>query len=731
MKLLIVESPTKAKTISKFLGKDFKVESSYGHIRDLPKSKMGVDIEHDFEPAYVIPTAKRKTVTKLKKAAEKAKEIYFATDEDREGEAIAWHLSCILEQKSDQANRISFHEITKEAIAEAIKNPRTIDQNLVDAQQARRILDRLVGYELSPFLWRKVAKGLSAGRVQSVALRLVVERERERKEFKPQEYWTIEALLAKKAGEELLSKLHKIDGKTLDKFDLNSEKLVKPILKDLKSAEYQIEDIIKKQVKRNPLAPFTTSTLQQEANNKLGFSAKQTMRIAQQLYEGVDTDKKGSVGLITYMRTDSVTLADKFLNEARSFIKKELGNEYLPDTARKYKTKSKMAQEAHEAIRPTHADLKPEDIEKSLNPHQYKLYDLIWKRALASQINPAIIDQTTIEIKADKYGLRTTGSVINFDGFLKIYGNSKTDDLLPAMEKGDKLNLKELTEKQHFTEPPARYSDATLVKTLEEHGIGRPSTYAPTIATIIERNYVQRDENKRLAPTEIAFIVTDLLTEHFPRIVDFKFTARMEEDLDEIARGKEKWVPIIKEYYGPFHKNLEIKEKELHKKDIAEEETSEVCEKCGKPMIRKIGRYGPFLACSGFPECRNIKSIEGEGSEPEMTDEKCPQCGSPMAVRKGRYGKFLACSGYPKCKYIKKTQNSTGVKCPKCGTGEIVIRRTRKGRTFYGCSEYPKCDFSLWQRPTGEVCKKCGSLLIYKAKDKVACSNQQCGYTQE
>lgn len=727
MKLLIVESPTKAKTISRFIGSGFKVQSSFGHLRDLPKSKMGVDVEKDFKPSYVIPTAKRKQVTILKKEAKKADEIYYATDEDREGEAIAWHLAHILEQEPDKTKRITFHEITKDAIIEALKNPRSIDMDLVDAQQARRILDRLVGYELSPFLWRKVAKGLSAGRVQSVAVRLIVEREREREAFKPQEYWTIEAILKNNNNDELTAKLYSIDDKTLDKFNLKSEKDVKPVLKDLKKTFYTVEDIAKKEVKRNPYAPFTTSTLQQEANRRFGFSAKQTMMLAQQLYEGIESDK-GHMGLITYMRTDSVTLSDKFLTQARNFINSEYGKDYLPSSALRYKTKSKMAQEAHEAIRPTDAGNTPASVKKYLNANQHKLYDLIWRRALASQMKPAIIDQTTISIKADKYGLRSTGSVIKFPGFLKVYGGSSEDSLLPKLEKGEELKLEKLIDKQHFTEPPARYSDATLVKALEEYGIGRPSTYAPTIATIIDRNYVERDESKRLAPTEMAFLVTDLLTEHFPHVIDYKFTAGLEEDLDKIAEGKQDWIKTLKDFYEPFHKNLEKKEQEISKKELTEEETGEICEKCGKPMIKKVGRYGTFLACSGFPECKNTKPLAGKEEKMEGSNEACPKCGKPMVVKHGRYGAFLACSGYPDCKYIKKTQKTTGVKCPECDKGEIVSRRSKKGKIFYGCSAYPKCDFALWYKPTGNKCPDCGSLLVEKAKKKIACSNKNCGF---
>jgi len=724
MKLLIVESPTKAKTISRFIGKGFKVVSSFGHIRDLPKSKMGVDIEHNFEPHYVIPTAKRKQVTSLKKEAKGADEIYYATDEDREGEAIAWHLTHIFEQEPKESKRITFHEITKDAIDEALKNPRTIDMNMVDAQQARRVLDRLVGYELSPFLWRKVAKGLSAGRVQSVAVRLIVERERERQEFKPQEYWTLEALLNTKKKDEITAKLNKIDGKTLDKFDLGSKKDVEPILKDLKKSEYSVSEIKKKQTKRNPYAPFTTSTLQQEANRRFGFSAKQTMMLAQQLYEGIEQDG-GQVGLITYMRTDSVNLSDKFISQARDYIKDNFGNDYLPASARKFKTKSKSAQEAHEAIRPTDITNAPDEIKKFLNANQAKLYDLIWRRACASQMNPAIIDQTTIDIAAGKYELRSTGSVINFPGFIKVYGGASEDTLLPEIKEKDILDLKKLIDKQHFTEPPARYSDATLVKTLEEYGIGRPSTYAPTIATIIARKYVDRDEKKRLAPNDIAFLVTDLLTEHFPRIVDFKFTAGMEDDLDGIAEGNKEWIKVISDFYGPFHENLEKKDKELTKKDITEEETDEKCEKCGKPMVKKIGRYGAFLACTGFPECKTTKPLDGEE---EKTDEKCEKCGKPLVTKHGRYGAFLACSGYPDCKYIKKSGQGTGVKCPTCEKGELVGRRTKRGKIFYGCNRYPDCDFALWDKPTGEKCPECKSLLVQKGKNKIACSSKECDF---
>ena len=737
MNLVIVESPTKAKTISKFLGKNFQIKSSFGHLRDLPQKEMGIDIEHDFAPHYVVPRKNQKTVTDLKKSAAKAKLIYFASDEDREGEAIAWHLAQILKPTPEKTRRIAFHEITKDAILKALENPRDIDLNMVDAQQARRVLDRLVGYELSPFLWRKVAKGLSAGRVQSVAVRLIVEREREIQKFVAEEYWSIEGEFKKPDGtENFLAKLNKINNQVLDKFAIKSKEEAEKILKDLDSRAYHITNIEEKETKRTSPPPFITSTLQQDANRRLGFSAKQTMMIAQQLYEGVDLGEEGSIGLITYMRTDSVNLSEKFLAEARTFIKKSFGEKYLPAASRRFSTKSKLAQEAHEAIRPTEAAREPEAIRPYLDDHQYKLYNLIWRRAVASQMADAALLGTTVDIEAEKsgaknlYTFRANGLTIKFDGFLKIYGGSQ-ETILPILKTNESLELLKLNPDQHFTEPPARFSDASLVKALEEYGIGRPSTYAPTISTIIERGYVERIEARRLRPTEIAFTVNDLLVEHFPQIVDFKFTARMEDDLDEIAEGKKKWVPVIKEFFMPFKDNLDQKYKEVAK---AEETTTEICEKCGSPMVIKTGRYGKFLACSGFPKCRNIKSLgtpDGGPPEPETTNEVCDKCGAPMVIKHGRFGKFLSCSKYPECKNMKPLLKSTGVACPECGKGEIVERRSKKGKTFYSCNQYPKCKFALWSKPTGEKCPKCGKLLVYGKKDTIVCSNQECDYKKE
>lgn len=737
MNLVIVESPTKAKTISRFLGKDFVIKSSFGHLRDLPQKEMGIDIEHDFAPHYVVPRKNQKTVTDLKKSAAKAKLIYFASDEDREGEAIAWHLAQILKPAPDKMRRIAFHEITKDAILKALEHPRDIDINMVDAQQARRVLDRLVGYELSPFLWRKVAKGLSAGRVQSVAVRLIVEREREIQKFVPEEYWSIDGDFQKEdGGEKFSAKLNKIDDKVLDKFAVKTKNEADKILKDLDGRAYRVANVEEKETKRTASPPFTTSTLQQDANRRLGFSAKQTMMIAQQLYEGVDLGGDGSVGLITYMRTDSVNLAEKFLDEARSYLKKSFGEKYLAPGPRRFTTKSKLAQEAHEAIRPTEASRDPESVRAFLDDHQYKLYNLIWRRAMASQMADAALIGTAVDIAAEKtgaknqYSFRANGLTIKFDGFLKVYGASQ-ETILPTFKIDEILELLKLNPAQHFTEPPARYSDASLVKTLEEYGIGRPSTYAPTISTIIDRGYVEKIEGRRLKPTEIAFVVNDLLVKHFPQIVDFKFTAHMEDDLDEIAEGKKKWVPIIKEFFMPFKENLDQKYKELNKKEITEEATKEICEKCGSPMVIKMGRYGKFLACSGFPNCRNIKSLgkeNGGPAEPETTNEICDKCGAPMVIKSGRFGKFLSCSKYPDCKNMKPLVKSTGVACPECGKGEIVERRSKRGRTFFSCNRYPDCKFALWSKPTGEKCPKCGGLLVYGKNDTSVCSNKECDY---
>ena len=656
LKLVIVESPTKARTISGFLGDEYQIESSYGHVRDLPKSKLGIDTTNNFEPSYIIPVKARKRVNELKKLAAKATEIILASDEDREGEAIAWHIANILDIKN--AKRIVFHEITKTAINEALAHPREIEMNLVDAQQARRVLDRLVGYELSPFLWRKFFRGLSAGRVQSVAVRLIADREKEIQAFQPQEYWSVEAELLtisnlkSQISNPFTAYLYKKDGKVLDKLEIKNKEESDRILKDLDGAEYKVAEVESKEARRLPGAPFTTSSLQQESSNKLGYSAKQTMMLAQQLYEA---------GYISYMRTDSVNLSQDSLSAAKTFIDSNYGKDYSLDEPRKFKNKAKGAQEAHEAIRPTSPSRTSDSMKDNLDAKQYKVYDLIWRRFIACQMQLAVFDSATADISANNFIFRANGSTLKFDGWLKIYPSKFTENILPPLAENEILNLKELKPEQHFTEPPPRYNEASLIKAMEEHGIGRPSTYAPTIATIQARNYVAKNEQRRFAPTETGNMVNDILVAHFPQIVDINFTAKMEEDLDRIAEGQVKWVPVIKEFYEPFHENLLKKETEVEKKNM-EEKTDEVCPNCGKPMVIKQGRFGKFMACSGFPECKTAKPIKNPAREIGM---KCPKCAefSPEDI------------------------------------GDIVMKKTRKGRVFYGCSRYPKCDYASWKNP--------------------------------
>ncbi len=672
MNLIIVESPTKASTISKFLGKDYKVESSYGHIRDLPKSKLGVDVEKSFEPQYVIPTKSRKRVNQLKKEAAAATAVILATDEDREGEAIAFHLTKALGLDDlKNVQRIVFHEITKPAINDALKNPRAIDINLVDSQQARRVLDRLVGYKLSPFLWEKIMKRLSAGRVQSVALRLVVEREEEIRNFKPEEYWSISAILQKlkfsvsnsQSSNVIEANLYRINDEAIPKLGIKTKEEADRIVDGLEKCNFRVAKIEKKETKKNPLPPFTTSTLQQTASQRMRFSAKQTMRLAQNLYEN---------GLITYMRTDSLNLSRESVFSAKDWIEKSFGKEYTVQAPRFFKTKSRLAQEAHEAIRPTNVSLTAEEL-KNQNAQEKKLYDLIWRRFVASQMPQAIFDSTSVDILAEQpnslktknYRLKATGNTLRFDGFLKIWPTKFEQKELPPLAENEEMKLKEIIPFQHFTEPPARYNEASLIKTLEEYGIGRPSTYAPTISVIQERNYVVKNEQRRFQPTEIGEAVNKILVEHFPEIVDVQFTAQMEEELDEVAQGKQKWQKVIGEFYEPFSRNLEKKYIEVEKQKPIEEKTDEVCEKCGKPMIIKYGRFGKFMACSGFPECRNTKTLKVAA-----VDEKGEE-----------------------------------IICPKCGEGKVIRRRTKKGRFFYGCSRYPDCDFASWKNPKIDATK--------------------------
>ncbi len=666
MKLIIVESPTKSRTIKSFLGKKYEVLSSFGHIRDLPKGKLGIDVEHDFAPTYVIPTKARKVVKLLKASAQKADEIILATDEDREGEAIAFHLKEVLDLKNPK--RIVFHEITKSALQESLEHPRAIDANLVNAQQARRILDRLVGYKLSPFLWKKVARGLSAGRVQSVALRLVADREQEIRDFKQEEYWTIEASLQAKKGDPFPALLTKENEKAVQKLGIKTKEETDTILKNLEGAAYTVELVEAKETKRNPLPPFTTSTLQQTCWQRLRFSAKQTMQLAQQLYE---------TGLITYHRTDSLNLSSQSVAAAESTITELFGKEY--GQRRVFKTKSKGAQEAHEAIRPTDPGKAPDTLTFK-EPRSKKLYDLIWKRFIASQMAPAVFDGIAVEIQANAYTFKATGQTLRFPGFLKAYSLVFEETELPHLEKGDQLDMLSVTPFQHFTQPPPRYNEATLIKTLETHGIGRPSTYAPTLSTVQERGYIEKDEQRRFKPTIVGETVNTLLVRHFPEIVDVNFTARMEEDLDKIAGGQKEWVPVAREFYVPFEEKLLKKYEEVQKQQIGQD-PNRTCPRCSSPLVIRIGRFGPFLACSKYPECKHTEPLEKKG---------------------------------------------LGITCPQCGQGELTVRQTKRRKQFYSCSRFPECAFALWDKPTGELCKACGSLLVEGPREIVRCSKPTC-----
>ena len=679
--LVIVESPAKAKTVSRIVGNRYSVKASLGHVRDLPKSKLGVDVENDFAPQYLVPKAKRAVVRQITEAAKKASSVYLATDPDREGEAISWHLVQAAQLDDMPLRRVVFHEITKEAVTDAFRHSRGIDMDLVNAQQARRILDRLVGYKLSPLLWRKVRRGLSAGRVQSVTLRMVVDREREIEGFIPREYWSIDAELKKIAGEESFraSLIGLIDGK---KIEIQSEKEAKRIVTELERASYAVVQVRKKDLSRQPAPPFTTSTLQQEGWRKLRFSAKHTMAIAQQLYEGLPMGKEGTVGLITYMRTDSTRVAPSALNEARAYIKEKYGADFLPPRPRIFAKKAKAAQEAHEAIRPTSVRREPDIIKHYLNRDQFRLYELIWKRMVASQMSPALLDTTSVDIEAKdakRYLLRATSSIIKFPGFTILYSEGKDDAqeermvTLPPLVKGEKLQLLALIPDQHFTQPPPRYTEATLVKALEEKGIGRPSTYVPILSTIQERGYVEKADG-RFHPLELGLVVSDLLSQHFPDIVDPKFTAQMEDGLDQIARGERQWVPFLQDFYQPFEKSLKMADERMEKVKVVDEPTDETCEQCGRPMVIKLGRYGRFIACSGYPECKNTR---------------------PLVVK-------------------------IGVKCPKCG-GDLVQRQTKKRRTFYGCANYPACDFASSDRPIPQPCPQCGGLMAMRGKKMAKC----------
>ncbi len=750
--LVVVESPAKARTIERILGDSYVVKASQGHVRDLPKGKLGVDVSQGFAPSYSILRDKQSTVKELKTLGAKASRIYLATDPDREGEAISWHLVEAADWPidSDRLQRVVFHEITHEAVKEAFEHPRPIDMELVNAQQARRILDRLVGYQISPLLWKKVQRGLSAGRVQSVALRLVVDREREVEAFVPKEYWTIDAHLQKseKSKAERIQSfraaIHSVKGRR-GKLDIPNEVSSKAIEEDLGGAAYSVAQVKKREVKQSPAPPFITSTLQQEAWRKLRFSAKRTMAVAQQLYEGLPIRSEGSTGLITYMRTDSTNVSSTAVQEARQYVREKYGKEYVPAQPRAFRRKAKGAQEAHEAIRPTSIARNPESIKGDLSSDQRRLYDLIWKRMLASQMADARSDSTSVDIeaqckKADKtYMFRAAGSVLTFPGFRTLYLESSDDaeeedgkGPLPLLEKDHLLDCLGIEPKQHFTQPPPRYTEASLIKSLEERGIGRPSTYAPIISTITDRHYVLKDSG-RLKPTVLGCTVSDLLTQFFPDIMDAGFTARMEEELDEVARGERRWAPMLQDFYGPFEKSLKAADQAMPRVRV-EEATDEVCDLCGNPMVIKMGRFGKFMACTGFPDCRNTKPVpaepvagqeqgSGQRQEPaevEPTDETCEKCGKAMVIRSGRFGRFMSCTDYPKCRTSRPLK--IGVPCPKCGS-DLVQRRSRgRGRTFYGCSAYPACDFVVNQQPLTEPCPECQGLMVASGKNGVKCT---------
>ncbi|TBL77717.1 type I DNA topoisomerase [Paenibacillus thalictri] len=685
--LVIVESPAKAKTIGKYLGSKFIVKASMGHIRDLPKSQMGVEVKKNFEPKYITIRGKGNVLKELKDARKKVKKVYLAADPDREGEAIAWHLAHYLELQQDEACRVVFNEITKQAVKDAFKTPRRINQDLVNAQQARRILDRLVGYKISPLLWKKVKKGLSAGRVQSVAVKLIYDRENEIKAFVPEEYWTITAAL--KAGTHSFeAKFHQMG----DKKELHNEAEVQDVLKAIEGADFIVREVKEKERQRNPSPPFITSSLQQEAARKLNFRAAKTMSVAQQLYEGIDIGSEGTVGLITYMRTDSTRISPVAQEEAKEYIEAKYGNDYYPETPRNYIKKAANAQDAHEGIRPSSVLREPEQVKSYLSKDQYRLYKLVWERFLASQMASAVMDTMTVDITAGATVFRAAGSKVKFAGFMKVYvegnddGNSTEEDkLLPPLAQGDKVKQSNIDPKQHFTQPPPRFTEARLVKALEEMGIGRPSTYAPTLETIQKRGYVAV-EDKKFVPTELGELVIEQMVEFFPEILDVEFTAHMEEELDHVEEGKEDWVKVLEQFYSSLEKRLEVAEEEMEKVEIQDEVSDEVCEKCGRQMVYKLGRFGKFLACSGFPDCRNTKPIVKD----------------------------------------------TGVTCPSCHEGKIVERRSKKGRVFYGCDRYPDCDFVSWDKPVAKPCPNCSSLMVEKrSKNGITIQCTQCDYKEE
>ncbi len=755
MNLVIVESPAKAKTIKKYLGKDFDVLASYGHVRDLVPKEGAVLPERNFAMRYQVIDKNERHVSAIVKALKKADALYLATDPDREGEAISWHLLELLKEKGKLKNkavhRVAFNEITKRAIQEAIAHPRELSQELIDAQQARRALDYLVGFTLSPLLWKKVRRGLSAGRVQSPALRMIVEREEEIEAFKAREYWTIEADTEKDARP-IKARLIQYRGDKVEQFTITDEKGAKEAEETLTRAAggvLRVAKVEKKQRKRNPAAPFTTSTLQQEASRKLGFNTQRTMRIAQQLYEGVDIGE-GSVGLITYMRTDSVNLANEAVEEIRGFIAQRYGEAQLPKQPRQYKTKAKNAQEAHEAIRPTSIERTPESLKAHLTKDQARLYELIWKRTLACQMIHATINTVAVDLAAGEGNtFRATGSTIANAGFMAVYLEGRDDKgpgdeketMLPPIEEGEELPLKRVHGEQHFTEPPPRYSEASLVKALEEYGIGRPSTYASIISTLQSRGYVEL-EKKRFHPTDVGRVVNRFLTEYFTRYVDYDFTANLEDELDAISRGEEKWIPLLQKFWGPFKARIDHVQETVKRSDVTHEAMDEKCPKCGSPLSIRLGRHGRFIGCTRYPECdytRNLnESAEDKRDEPELVEgRKCPECGSDLVIKQGRYGKFIGCSNYPKCRFIEPLEKpeDTGVTCPKCNQGTMLKRKSRRGKIFYSCSTYPKCDYAVWNEPVEGPCPRCGWPILTikttkkKGTEKV-CPQKHCSFSE-
>lgn len=723
--LVIVESPAKAKTIGKFLGKNYTVKASVGHIRDLPKSKLGIDVENNFEPNYITIRGKGDVIKELKKEAKKADNIYLATDPDREGEAISWHLAKILNLDESKEIRIEFNEITKDAIKKASKNPRKINLDLVDAQQARRVLDRLVGYNISPLLWKKIEKGLSAGRVQSVALKLIIDREREIMEFKPEEYWTLE-LEVKKSKKKFTAKyIGILNNEKVSKIKIKNQDEINSILNNLDKEKIKVHKIDKTKSYSKPSAPFTTSSLQQEANRRINFTAKKTMMVAQQLYEGINIKGEGSVGLVTYIRTDSFRLSDEAINSSKDYILENFGEKYYQHRVyTKPKKNENKVQDAHEAIRPTSVTKSPESIKDSLSADQYKLYSLIWKRFVASQMVDAQYDVTKFLLNNNENIFEASGKVLVFDGYKAVYkyNDESESKLLPEVELNEVLDISKIDPEQHFTQPPARYTEASLIKDLEERGIGRPSTYAPTITTITSRDYVVKEKGN-LMPTDMGFLVTEMMEKYFNNIVNEKFTAELENNLDDVASGKKEWHEVISEFYMGFKEELDIAEKEMEEIEIKDEVSDVKCENCDTFMVIKKGRYGKFLACPNYPECKNTRPLK-EKDVAEETDEVCENCGAKMLKRKGRYGDFIACSNYPQCKNTKPIIKTIDVNCPQCNS-KIAVKYSKAGRRFFGCSNYPDCKYMSWLEPTNDKCSNCGEMMVIK-DGKSVCTNKEC-----